>query len=228
MAMAANSQYEVRRGASREPVGPPAGTGFAPPAANRVRGRMSGANGGDHSMEAHTGRIEFICALYLAQRPALLRFLHQRTHCIEEAEDLSQEVFIRLLKIDDVDRIRENARNFMFQVAANIARDSYRRAKVRQRDFHVPIAGHCLATDTLPPDRELEIENKADAVENVLKTLRERERNAFRLHVEKDLTYSEVAGEIGVTTRTIERWMTRIKKLIKSSQEENDFAVELG
>ena len=78
---------------------------------------------------------DLVRSLYATHRPALLRFLSKRTNCAQEAEDMSQEVFIRLLNLKDVERIRDNARNFMYQVAANIACDNFRRAKVRRKNF---------------------------------------------------------------------------------------------
>ena len=181
----------------------------------------------DSGASVNAQRSDLVQSLYATHRPALLRFLSKRTNCAQEAEDLSQEVFIRLLNLNDVERIRDNARNFMYQVAANIACDNFRRAKVRRKNFHVPICDYSLAADTPSPERELEIAQSIDAIEEILSTLRRRERRAFRLHFERDLTYAEVAGEIGVTTRTIERWMARIKKLIQSAQVRSDTSVPM-
>ena len=62
-------------------------------------------------------------------RPALLNFFARRTRNRAEAEDLTQEVFIRLVQAKNM-QVR-SAEAYMFQVAANLLRDRVRREKVR-------------------------------------------------------------------------------------------------
>ena len=52
----------------------------------------------------------------------LLRFLRSRLPQESDAEDLAQEVYLRLLRVKDRDRI-ENQRAYVLRVAANIANE---------------------------------------------------------------------------------------------------------
>lgn len=62
-------------------------------------------------------------------RPALMSFFLRRVRNHAEAEDLTQEVFARLLT--DGGRPSQSPDSYIFQVAVNLLRDGARRSKVR-------------------------------------------------------------------------------------------------
>src|SRR5437588_7963006 len=66
--------------------------------------------------------------VYRTTYHALVRFLYRKVWSAERAEDLAQEAFARAL----VHR-PENARGWLFVVAANMARDEARRAAREKR-----------------------------------------------------------------------------------------------
>lgn len=59
---------------------------------------------------------------------AIYRFLYQRVNSEVVAEDLTQEVFFKLAKLEDRDIIKSN-RAFIFTIARNTLTDFYRRDK---------------------------------------------------------------------------------------------------
>jgi RNA polymerase sigma factor (sigma-70 family) len=63
----------------------------------------------------------------------LLRFLARRLGNETEAEDLAQEVYLRLLRVDDVSHVR-NRRAYVLRVAANVAHEW--RMLARNRRVH--------------------------------------------------------------------------------------------
>src|SRR5688500_7184505 len=60
-------------------------------------------------------------------RPALMAFFLRRIKNHAEAEDLTQEVFVRLARQNDQEI--ENASAFIFHIASNLLRDKIRRSK---------------------------------------------------------------------------------------------------
>ncbi len=62
-------------------------------------------------------------------RPALMAFFLRRLRSHAEAEDLTQDVFVRLASSQAVEM--KSAEAYIFQVAANLLRDRARREKVR-------------------------------------------------------------------------------------------------
>src|SRR6266568_1364876 len=71
---------------------------------------------------------EDLADVYRTTYTALVRFLYRKVWSAERAEDLAQEAFARAL----VHR-PENARGWLFVVAANMARDDARRAARERR-----------------------------------------------------------------------------------------------
>jgi RNA polymerase sigma factor (sigma-70 family) len=72
--------------------------------------------------------------VFLDTRPALQRFLTQKTHCPETAADLVQEIYLRLPQLKPVPVSESKIRAWLFRVASNIAIDYFRTAK-RQSDL---------------------------------------------------------------------------------------------
>src|SRR5438132_9692747 len=71
---------------------------------------------------------EDLADVYRSTYRALVRFLYRKVWDAERAEDLAQEAFARALVHKP-----ENARGWLFVVAANMARDDARRAARERR-----------------------------------------------------------------------------------------------
>jgi RNA polymerase sigma-19 factor, ECF subfamily len=69
-----------------------------------------------------TPQENWISRLFDESGRELLRYLSRRLGNEADAEDLAQEVYLRLLRVEDVDRIR-NRRAFTLRVAANVAHE---------------------------------------------------------------------------------------------------------
>lgn len=92
----------------------------APPALERLR---SGSRAGEPELTA----------LYEAHRAELLGFLIRMTRDREAAEDLLQDVFIRLIREARAGRMPDDVRPWLFRVAANAAITRGRRGSVWTR-----------------------------------------------------------------------------------------------
>ena len=68
--------------------------------------------------------------LFEQHGPALYRFARVLLHNAEDAEDVVQSVFVRLIQHLGANRDRSNLRAWLFTVAANLARD---RMRLRRR-----------------------------------------------------------------------------------------------
>lgn len=72
--------------------------------------------------------IEFVDAY----KKKLVMFCYSYTKDIHEAEDLSQEVFIKFYKSIDYFRFESSISTYLFQIARNYCIDYYRRKRIRQ------------------------------------------------------------------------------------------------
>ena len=68
-------------------------------------------------------------------RSALVHYFRRRVGSGDEAEDLAQEVFARMLRRGDVAAI-DDVRAYLFEIAASVLIDRGRRGKVRHAGAH--------------------------------------------------------------------------------------------
>lgn len=144
------------------------------------------------------------------RRPLMSYFLRRvRDHA--EAEDLTQQVFLRLLAghgdLADI----EHAEGFVFTVAANLLRDRSRRAF---RHYEQPLdtidldlVGEVLAeaVEARSPERVLlGRESLADALK-ALDRLGPKTRDIFILHRLENLKHREIAELYGLSASSVEK-----------------------
>jgi RNA polymerase sigma-70 factor (ECF subfamily) len=77
----------------------------------------------------------------------LLRFLSQRVRCDEDAQDILQETLIRYAQYSQTNQV-DNARAFIYRVAANLATD-YLRSHARHA--YADITPEAIAETVIDP-----------------------------------------------------------------------------
>src|SRR3546814_877400 len=91
-------------------------------------------------------------------RAPLVAYFLRRVHIRAEAEDLAQEVFARLVERDG-GYADESARSYIFAIATNLARDRFRRLRVRGHAATLSGEWHgaypAALIDDLTPERVL-------------------------------------------------------------------------
>ena len=124
---------------------------------------------------------------------------------LSELEDVSQEVFLRLLRYDQAELV-EHPQAYLFKMASNVAAEWSVRANVRH-----PHDSHWL-TDLLSddqPEDNAEREASRTEVRRALETLSPRYREILKLQFTEGLGYAEIAERVGATPRTVKRCIQR-------------------
>jgi RNA polymerase sigma factor (sigma-70 family) len=144
---------------------------------------------------------EEAAAMYEAFGERIRRYIAFRVRSPEDAEDLTSDVFRRILS--GPVPIEQGARPaWLFRVAHNAIVDHYRR-----RRFTIPLLGILERPDDAPslPDRAVRDE-EIRTVDVALATLVGRQRAAIYLRFHEDLEYADIATVMGipaVTARTL-------------------------
>lgn len=145
--------------------------------------------------------------LFLRVREELLNFLHRKIGNKEEAADMVQEVYLRWHR-QEVSGI-ENPRAFLFTVALNLVRDSARQQACASR--------HALAVQTYgenadlrdDPVRRYDGQRQLESLQHALDRLPEPVRHAFLLFRYDGMTHAEIARQLGLSKKTVERHIQR-------------------
>jgi RNA polymerase sigma factor (sigma-70 family) len=174
----------------------------------------SGANRG--AEPAMSARAELVEELFTAHRTALLQYLTRLLHSSEDAEEIVQETYIRMLKLEDLGHLDSEVRRFLFRIATNLARDRFRQRKARAHDSHVPYDLLELEGSSEAPEEIVDWDAGMAVLRQALLDLPPRHRQVFLLHVTENMSYRTIAKHLGVSTKTIERDLAMVLELCQS------------
>src|SRR5262245_1247058 len=88
-----------------------------------------------HERQARAALIE---RLFREHNEALVRFLLSRLRSPQEAQEVAQEAYVRLLNLDEPGAV-SYLRAFLFRTAANLAVDRLRREEMHTRATALPL-----------------------------------------------------------------------------------------
>jgi len=161
-------------------------------------------------------RSKFVERLFAAHRTALMQYLTRLFGSSEDAEEIVQETYIRLLKFEDLGQLDSEVRRFLFRIATNLARDRFRQRKARAHDAHVPYDVIELEGQGEAPEEILDWDTGMAVLKQALLDLPPRHRQVFLLHVTENMSYRTIAKHLGVSTKTVERDLAMVLELCQS------------
>ena len=147
-------------------------------------------------------------------RAPLMRFFLRRVRDHAEAQDLTQDVFARLLASAERDRIQD-PEAFVFQIALNLLRDRGRKAGRRNETQLALVDPHRVSALTLEfveewtPERVLQGRNEVEQVVAALGELSERTRDIYLLFRLENMKQAKIAELFGISRSTVEKEVMR-------------------
>ncbi len=141
-------------------------------------------------------------------RSSLLRYFQRRVGDRVEAEDLVQDVFVRLTQRGNLDAI-EHLTGYVFEAAASVLRDRERRRRSRSADVHDPYDVDRHGGVDFAPDRVLGGRERLRQASTALLELPERTRDVFLLRRIEGMRYQDVAARLGISVSAAEKHMQR-------------------
>lgn len=147
-----------------------------------------------------------LATLYRGHHGWLIGWLRQRLACPQQAADLAQDTFVRLLVQREVPAPRE-PRAFLATVARGLLIDHYRRASL-ERAYLEALAQLPEPEVPSPESQALVIETLV-AIDRLLDGLKPVVREAFLLSQLDGLTYPQIAERLGRSVSSIQQYMTQ-------------------
>jgi RNA polymerase sigma-70 factor (ECF subfamily) len=168
---------------------------------------------------------EAFAELVASYQPRLARILQHLVGERELAEDLVQEVFLRVYRARKTYLPGAKFSTWIFRIANNIAsnavRDRSRRREYQMVDFSgsqaaVPAMDQlAVASSSTLPVRRLEGTERAEMVRQALDSLSERQRMALLLSKFEGLSYQEIADTMGLTTKAVRSLLSRSRENLR-------------
>ena len=140
----------------------------------------------------------------------------------QEAEDLTQEVLLRLFRSRHRYQPRARFSTWVFHITQNVARNALR-FRQRHPSVNLPIAADednllevLLSGGGDAPSRPLERAELAGQVRAAIACLGERQRAALELHQFEEQTYAEVAARLDMTPKAAKSLLYRTRNLLRA------------
>ena len=134
---------------------------------------------------------------------ALKRQLVRRLGSVDVADDVMQEAYLRLQRMDNVQPV-QHPRTYLFRIALNIAADRRRSETRRLARSEIELLLR-LERDELDPERIAEGRSSVRLLAEALEELSPRRRAIFVAARLEGIPHSEIAARFGISTRYLER-----------------------
>lgn len=139
-------------------------------------------------------------------RPALVAFFSRRVSSHAEAEDMTQEVFIRLAQTETENL--DSTEAFIFRIATNLLRDRSRRDRVRDV-YRQSVEQEDTEVDPLDPHRVAAARETIGKLWAAIQALPEPTQQIFILYRVENMDKQTIADNFGYNVRTVEKHISR-------------------
>lgn len=146
------------------------------------------------------GHAEQVAALYREHHDALVALLQCRLSSRTDAQEIAQEVYVKLLTMNDLSHL-ESPRAFLFRMAINQSMDYLRKRVVRANVPPDPAGEDMHATPL--PEQHLWVSQQWKKVQAALRELPAKSSQAFVMHVVEGRAFSVIAGDMKLSERMI-------------------------
>jgi RNA polymerase sigma-70 factor, ECF subfamily len=156
--------------------------------------------------------------LYSALYGKLCAFARTYVHCPDTAEELVQEVFVRLWRQHAHGRSYGNPRGYLFTAVRNQALKHLAHERVvRRAEVSARRGGRSpgMSEPLAAADDELQATELAAALRSAIDQLPERCREAFILHHHDGFSYAEIAAVMGTSARTAETQVVHARRVLR-------------
>ena len=150
-------------------------------------------------------------------RQPLLRYFRKRIPRATDADDLVQEVFVRLARRADLATI-DCVEGYLFRTAASVLTDKFRKDS-RAPEISELYEESVHGVEELSPERVLAGRESLDGLIAALYALPERTRHIFVLYHFENMRQKHIAAKFKMPISTIEKHMARANKHILKCME---------
>lgn len=142
---------------------------------------------------------------------AIRNYIYYRSGNQDIADDITQDVFIKVWK-KQYNHAPEKIRSLLYKIANGMFVDYIRKNKVEidyVEDLKFQYKNSYDNTDL--------IEDLQEKITNILRILTEKERTVFLLNKKDGYKYTEIAKQLDISVKAVEKRMSKALKKIKQS-----------
>ncbi len=135
-----------------------------------------------------------------------------------EAEDIVQEVFVKIWESRDRLEDHKLLNSFVFTIAYNHSIDLIRK-RINNSKYLEHLKNSSVFQNNATTISEVEYNDLNEQVEKLISNLPARQKQVYQLHREKGLTYPEIAEQLGISKNTVENHMVKALKYLRQNMD---------
>ena len=149
---------------------------------------------------------------FLPYHKVLYRVAFHLTGNAQDAEDLLQDLFLRLWTKRNELQPPKNLEAYLVTMIRNLFYDQHR---LKKNELTIPLSQIADPPDGDDLSRKVEINEETTKVKGIIENLPEKEQKVARLHIVEDRTYEEIEHDTGLSNANIRKLMSRAKERIR-------------
>lgn len=151
-------------------------------------------------------RSSAVARLFREHNRMLVGFLFARLKNEQEAKEVAQEAYVKVLRLEEKPGAASFMRSYLFRVAENLAIDRLRQRQSRSRLDQLDVFDELL--DDSGTERAVLAAQELALIEAAIAELPEKYRQAFRLVRLEDRSFPEVAAFMEISERMVRKYVT--------------------
>ena len=173
-----------------------------------------------HTGAVAVGNDDPLLALYLERRANLMRFLAARAGSVATAEDLIQELYLKLAARDRTGEAVGNPTALLYRMALNLMLDRARgetRSAVRDTAWRQVVRSEIDGVDIAEEPPADEAAASAERLRHLIAAVQDlppQAGRAFRLHKLDGLSQAQTAQAMGLSVKAVEKHISAALKAL--------------
>jgi RNA polymerase sigma-70 factor (family 1) len=164
--------------------------------------------------EMQDGSEQAFTTLYMHYSPLLYTNILKMVRDTDTAEEIVQELFVRIWQKRDKIGMAENFSGYMFRIAQNLVLDFYRKV---QRDRSLLNKFQLLVTEQQYSEEEdFKISQSSGQLKKAIDQLPPQQKKVFELVKLEGHTYKKAAVILGISPLTVKEYIVSANKSIRS------------
>lgn len=147
--------------------------------------------------------------VYAQHHKALLAFIRRMPLTTDEANDMVHDVFFRILRQNEPEKLKQAPRAYLNQIAVNLMRDKLRKDYRAKNVSLTDISDDEIVSPVKRPEVEAKRLECMELLKQAVKALQPNQRRVFLLHRFHHLSCKEISQDLGIPLRSVERYLAQ-------------------
>lgn len=153
-----------------------------------------------------------IVTFYKLYSPKILQYLVNRLPTKEDAQEITNDVFLEAIDSLSLLEKRENLQAWLYKIAHNKSVDYYRKRKIKSLLLSQIPYLEIVAKEISQPEFQFEKDRIRDKIEATLHQLSEKYQKILHLHYEENISVKEIAPVFNLSYKATESLLYRARK----------------